>query len=389
MRISCVLWTAIRQPDRAIRRLLLPLPSRAYPSRPFVKRFLAGLHITLRLDPRLHAGEDTMPKSAYYAVRAGHVPGVYMSWPEAERQVKGFQGAKHKKFATEAEARAWIDPASGHPPSGADGARALPRSSGKPYPARPTSQAKTGPEPERGPGEPSSSSRSLSRARAAPSSLPDTLRPLAERGYAFTPRAPHRLIVYTDGSSLSNGRARARAGLGVYWGEGEAARRNASERVPGAAQTNNRGELLSIIRALETCPFPDLPMEVRTDSQYAISCMTTFLPKWLRNGFLTANQGGAVKNADLIKHLLVLLRRRAAPVTFEYVPGHTGEAGNERADALARHGASGPPVPNRTDWLVPSDEDAAPKAPTSIHVDIDPGWLMTPSELADLESELA
>lgn len=41
-----------------------------------------------------------------------------------------------------------------------------------------------------------------------------------------------------------------------------------------------------------------------------------------------------VKNADMIKHLLVLLRRRAptAQVRFKYVPGHAGVEGNEGAD---------------------------------------------------------
>jgi ribonuclease HI len=105
----------------------------------------------------------------------------------------------------------------------------------------------------------------------------------------------------------------------------------------------------SVIRALETCPFPDMPLEVRTDSQYTIMCMTTYLPGWLRNGFKTsakktATLGGVpyargdarsdVKNADMIKHLLVLLRRRGtkAPVRFKHVRGHIGVEGNEGAD---------------------------------------------------------
>jgi ribonuclease HI len=96
----------------------------------------------------------------------------------------------------------------------------------------------------------------------------------------------------------------------------------------------------SVIRALEICPFPDLPLEIRTDSQYTIMCMTTYLPGWLKNGFLTSSRssGGKgkekVKNTDMIKHLLVLLRRRKphAPVRFKYVPGHAGVEGNEGAD---------------------------------------------------------
>jgi ribonuclease HI len=67
---------------------------------------------------------------------------------------------------------------------------------------------------------------------------------IAEEGFSFT-TFPHRLIVYTDGSSLSNGKSTARAGLGVYWGDiGLAGESNIAERVPGVLQTNNRGELL-------------------------------------------------------------------------------------------------------------------------------------------------
>ena len=76
------------------------------------------------------------------------------------------------------------------------------------------------------------------------SSLPSNLAAIARKGYSFT-AAPHYLIVYTDGSSLSNGKMGARAGLGVYYGYGgEAADSGISERVPGTLQTNNRGELL-------------------------------------------------------------------------------------------------------------------------------------------------
>lgn len=76
------------------------------------------------------------------------------------------------------------------------------------------------------------------------SSLPPNLAAIARKGYSFT-AAPHHLIVYTDGSSLNNGKAGAKAGLGVYYGYGgEAADSSISERVPGSLQTNNRGELL-------------------------------------------------------------------------------------------------------------------------------------------------
>ena len=38
----------------------------------------------------------------FYAVRNGRVPGVYMTWADCEKQVKGFGGAIYKSFPTEA-----------------------------------------------------------------------------------------------------------------------------------------------------------------------------------------------------------------------------------------------------------------------------------------------
>ncbi len=128
----------------------------------------------------------------------------------------------------------------------------------------------------------------------------------------------------------------------------------------------------SVIRALEACPHPELPLEIRTDSQYTIMCMsrhtfpsplahepehkvirdspsgmTSYLPAWIKSGFRTSvpnpkfsksrstsTSSQPIKNADMIKHLLVLLRRRkpGAGVRFKHVPGHSGYLGNEAAD---------------------------------------------------------
>ena len=45
----------------------------------------------------------------FYAVRQGRVPGVYTTWADCEKQVKGFGGAIYKSFPTEAEARAFVE----------------------------------------------------------------------------------------------------------------------------------------------------------------------------------------------------------------------------------------------------------------------------------------
>jgi hypothetical protein len=42
--------------------------------------------------------------SGVYAVRVGRKPGIYSNWPECQAQVKGFPGAKFKKFESQIEA---------------------------------------------------------------------------------------------------------------------------------------------------------------------------------------------------------------------------------------------------------------------------------------------
>ncbi|GAF22495.1 MULTISPECIES: ribonuclease H [Shouchella] len=45
-----------------------------------------------------------MAKQKYYVVWAGKEPGIYETWSECERQVKGFKGARYKSFPTKTEA---------------------------------------------------------------------------------------------------------------------------------------------------------------------------------------------------------------------------------------------------------------------------------------------
>lgn len=44
----------------------------------------------------------------YYGVKKGRNPGIYLSWNECEKEVKGFKGAKYKKFKNKDEALNFI-----------------------------------------------------------------------------------------------------------------------------------------------------------------------------------------------------------------------------------------------------------------------------------------
>ncbi|KAI4184939.1 MAG: hypothetical protein L6R41_004431 [Letrouitia leprolyta] len=45
----------------------------------------------------------------FYAVKNGRVPGIYTDWPSAQEQITGWQKPKHRSFATRAEAQRFLD----------------------------------------------------------------------------------------------------------------------------------------------------------------------------------------------------------------------------------------------------------------------------------------
>ena len=52
----------------------------------------------------VNATIDTMAKQKYYVVWKGRKPGIYSSWAECEAQVKGYAGAEYKSFENRAAA---------------------------------------------------------------------------------------------------------------------------------------------------------------------------------------------------------------------------------------------------------------------------------------------
>lgn len=150
--------------------------------------------------------------------------------------------------------------------------------------------------------------------------------------------APGMLIIYTDGSSLRNGAAGARAGVGVYFGPGDS--KNLSEALSGTRQTNQRAELTAILRALEIAP-RHRDITIYTDSRYSIDCVTNWFKNWKRNGWLTANRK-PVENRDLVQEVRAKMEEREGlgrGTYFVWVKGHSGDRGNVEADRLAVEGA--------------------------------------------------
>ena len=67
-------------------------------------------------------------------------------------------------------------------------------------------------------------------------------------------KAFYHFQVYTDGACTNNGKANAKAGIGVFWSNriGSAANKlNVSEPIKGIKATNNTGEIQAITRSIE------------------------------------------------------------------------------------------------------------------------------------------
>ena len=100
--------------------------------------------------------------------------------------------------------------------------------------------------------------------------------------------------------------------------------------------TNNRMELLAVIRALEALKRP-CQVTLYLDSQYVLKGITEWLPGWKAKGWRTASKQ-PVKNVELWQALDALVNQGGHKIDWRWVRGHNGDAGNERADALANLG---------------------------------------------------
>ena len=168
----------------------------------------------------------------------------------------------------------------------------------------------------------------------------------AQAAHLLKPIPPGTQVVYTDGSTLNNGCVNARAGSGAHFPGLNPAQHDISTRLPGHAQTNNRAELYAVILALKHAKnqLPVGRLLVRTDSGLCVKGVNEYMMDWELLGW-TNMQGGALANARLWITLschLAQMRAMGWEVAMEWVPDHVNIPGNERADALAKAGASLP-----------------------------------------------
>ncbi|MEB3224507.1 MAG: ribonuclease HI [Synechococcus sp.] len=110
--------------------------------------------------------------------------------------------------------------------------------------------------------------------------------------------------------------------------------------------TNNRMEMQAAIQALEFVREHrhQEPIRLFTDSKYVIDGITKWIKGWQKKGWKTAT-GNPVLNQDLWQQLNQL---NSLKIDWCHVRGHSGEAGNERADAIANGFARGQPPTLKT-----------------------------------------
>ena len=136
--------------------------------------------------------------------------------------------------------------------------------------------------------------------------------------------------VYTDGACRGNP---GPGGWGVY------IQLNDEEKDlygGNPETTNNQMEMQAALEALKYLKDKNDVIELYTDSNYLRQGITEWIHKWKLNNWRTAAKK-PVANRDLWIEISDLNEKM--DVQWNWVKGHAGDPGNERADQLANLGA--------------------------------------------------
>ena len=129
-----------------------------------------------------------------------------------------------------------------------------------------------------------------------------------------------KIIIYTDGGCRGNPGI---GGWGVFLSY-----QGVEKKIYGSEKqsTNNKMELTAAIKALESIK-KDIPIVIYTDSKYVLEGITKWIIGWKKRNWKK------VKNIELWQQLDELNQR--FEVDWQWVKGHSGNVGNDIADALA------------------------------------------------------
>jgi ribonuclease HI len=148
----------------------------------------------------------------------------------------------------------------------------------------------------------------------------------------------NKINIYTDGAASGNP---GPGGLGVVMIYGDR-RKEISEGYK--LTTNNRMELLAVIRGLEAIRWDNAEVIVFTDSRYVSEAINQgWLFGWERKDFKNK------KNPDLWRRFLPLYRKHH--VDFHWLKGHAGNMENNRCDELAVQASKGKNLPEDNGYV--------------------------------------
>ncbi len=138
----------------------------------------------------------------------------------------------------------------------------------------------------------------------------------------------NKIIAYTDGACSGNP---GPGGWGVWLRAGP----HEKELCGGEKETTNqRMELQAAIEALKALKKPS-SITIVTDSKYVLNGITDWIHGWKKKGWKNSKKE-PVANRELWEALDAL--NQMHDVDWQWVKGHSGDEGNERADELARQG---------------------------------------------------
>ena len=257
----------------------------------------------------------------YYAVRVGRHPGIYITWPEAQKEVSGFTGAVYKSFPTLVEAQEYMHTAVSKLRGPEPGAQ---KTSGQAdldeLLAADLADVDSGGNPQ------TEAEQFIPHLKTCPGG--DTGSCLRSTPDDWTYHQGEFYIA-TDGSFNTKSR---RSGWAVYLGRAAC---NLVQEMPRDT-TNNRCELLAIKAALECVlahiGHPKLVagqiINIVTDSQLCVNTFTKWIAGWKKKGWRLAS-GEEPKNlveVQEIDRLLGLILANGVQIEFIHQRAHTSGA---------------------------------------------------------------
>lgn len=149
------------------------------------------------------------------------------------------------------------------------------------------------------------------------------------------------IVIFTDGAAKGNP---GPGGYGVVLKAKVNGKEHRKELAEGFRNTtNNRMELLAVIKGLESIKKKGASVVIYSDSKYVVEAVEKgWIWNWQRKGFKNK------ANVDLWQRFIPAYNKH--DVKFKWVKGHAGIPENERCDQLAVAAAENPDLQIDTEY---------------------------------------